>query len=260
MNAPDRIASAFEPALDSIEWANSAIEEFDTLARDFFHSDCAEFFTEFDPKTGENVFKVRIVKPLPVALRRKATEALVTTRHAFDQATFAARNLTSGFSTKGVNYPWAQNPVDMKRLLKARGIDERLWDVFAAQEPYPRGNGHSGGNNVVRALATIANNKHTVGLAIDLLPTITRFEEVIFVEAEEVNLGLCVWDGVKQEGELARVKGKAIYKNPNVFFNVSLDDPKLMNGLGAVRTLKVFLASGLRATQCLWARCEALKL
>jgi len=160
------IKSEFSRAYESISWAEEAILELNMEIRDFFKKDIATVITEVNPNTREHVQKLRMTQLLPKHFRRKATEALTNSRHAFDQATFAARNLTGKRSQKSVYYPWSQSPTDLKRLLSERGLDNALWRTFESHEPYPRSDAYIGGDDVMRSLATMANGKHTVGLSI----------------------------------------------------------------------------------------------
>ena len=92
----------FAPAQESIDWAKQAIEDLHRdLARFFDQPDVIEVVTEIDAQTGEYVKKVRVIKDVPNAFRRKATEALNNARHSFDQSVFAARNIVGKRSAKG---------------------------------------------------------------------------------------------------------------------------------------------------------------
>lgn len=165
----------FHPAEESIDWAERATAELDGMIDDFFKHDVAEVIVETDSDTGDNVQKLKFKADIPKNFRRKATEALNNARHSFDQSVFHARNILGKRSAKGVNYPWSRDPTDLTVLLAARGIDQRLWDTVRAHEPYPTSNTYAGGDDVIRTLATIANNKHTVGLRVNGLIARTRF-------------------------------------------------------------------------------------
>lgn len=253
------VEAEFAEAKESISWANEAIAEFDTAARNFFQPDAAVRITEINPDTGEKVLKVRLVKPLPRAFRRKATEALTALRHSFDQATFAARNLTSRRSTKSVYYPWSQGPTDLVRLLKERGIDQRLWDIFASHEPYARADGHAGGDDTIRALASIANKKHTVGLTVAGMSTGWAGGEIRanFVHTMSVSSGR--WDPVNNEIELVRWIGDLdVCNGQTVYFQIFLKDARLPDGTVAKSALEAFSAKANAVVESLEARCLEL--
>lgn len=255
------VEAKFAVAKDSISWAEEAIAEFDGVARAFFQPDAAHRLTEFDPDTGENVLKVRLVKPLPKALRRKATEALLSLKHSFDQATFAARTLTSGMSDKSVYYPWASGPADLIGRLKRYGIDERLWDVFAAHEPYRRSDGYAGGDDLIRTLATMANQKHTVGLAVS--GEANAWEGGGIGSRGYIDRMMLLsprWDAVKNEIELVRWVGDLHMRDgQTVYFKVLLKDARLPNGTVAKTALEAFSAKAHSVVESLQARCIDLR-
>lgn len=254
----EMVEAEFAPAKESVDWADEAIEEFHLAAGKFFNPDAAIVITEFDPDSGENVQKVRLKSPLPKTLRRKATEALVTLRHSFDQATFAARNLTGRRSNTGVNYPWSSGPTDTERLLEARGIDKRLWDVFVSHEPYPRTDTHPGGDDLIRTLATIANKKHTVGLTIGAQPEGWGgggFRGQSIHSLKIMNR----WDPVKNELEFLRWIGDVQFDgDQTVYFQVLFKDSRLPDRVAVRPALETFSAKAKAVIESLQSRCEEL--
>lgn len=249
------VIAEFAPARDSISWAKDAISEFDESAKRFFDGRTAQVVTDFDPKSGENVQKLRFRQPLPRELARKATEALTTTRHAFDQAAFAARNLTTGHSSKSVYFPWSQNPVDLERLLSKR-FDQRLWNVFRAHEPYPRSHTHSGGDDIIRSLATLANNKHTVGLSIHAHILGMRLPSIHGKIVQSMKVLTPRWDSAKNEADLIRWIGDVeIDGNYEFRFEVVFKDAGLSQPVSAGDGLYAFFRKAEAVVKDLQARC-----
>ncbi|WP_300544495.1 hypothetical protein [Maricaulis sp.] len=257
----EAVKREFAPAHESVEWANEAIDELHTAFKGFFQSGVTEVVTEFDAATSENVQKVRLTKPLPKAFRRKATEALTQARYAFDKATFAARNLATGRSNRSIYYPWARGPADLNRLLKARGIDQRLWDVFADHEPYPRGDSHPGGDDVIRTLAKMANDKHTVGLTVIGHITSTRYPSIHGRVVQSMDVLVPRWNPQKNEAELIRWRGDVEVNGDYEFsFDVALRDTRLPEPVNAIAALKGFSEKASLAAETLEARCQELGL
>lgn len=260
----DRIETEFAPARESVSWAEDAIAEFKDLVDGFFQGDLAEVITELDAQTGEKVQnekvqKLRIRRPIPKDFRRKAMEALVSARHAFDQAAFAARNLTSGHSDASVYYPWSNSPTDMERLLKSRGFDERLWDTFASQEPYGRANTHSGGDDVIRTLAKLANDKHTVGLSIGGHISSTSFPNIHGKVVQSMQVLTPRWDSIKNEAELIRWIGDVEIQGDYKFrFEIVFKTSRLPHPVSALGGLSAFAAKAKAAIERLQARCAEL--
>ncbi|KRE04565.1 hypothetical protein ASE61_06425 [Bosea sp. Root670] len=254
------VEAAFKPAKESVSWAEEAVAELNAATAAWLRGDIAEIVTEFDTQSGENVRKLRLREGPPGALRRKATEALVTTRHAFDQATFAARNLISGPPKKrSTNFPWSANPTDLVRLLKEKGIDERLWDVFAAHHPYPRSETYAGGNDVLRTLATMANDKHTVGLSVTADIVSTSSPPIIGRYVQSLTMLNPEWDPVKNEAELVRWIGDVDIEGDYEFgFQVILQDARLPQTVNAATGLSGFARKAKLVIEHLQARCAQL--
>lgn len=216
--------------------------------------------TDFDPEIGQKVHKLRLKTPLPMAfLRRKATESLTNARHAFDQATFAARNLVSGHSNKSIYFPWASNPIDLKRLLENRGIDPRLWDIFEFYEPYPTGDGYTGGSDAIRAMATMANSKHTVGLVVSPMVAFMRYP---------VQSGIVMrffyppqWDQAKDEAIIATWKEDAEPQGEyDLKFQILFDYAQFPHSINVPLALDYFAQAAEMVIERLERRCHELEL
>ncbi len=255
----DRVSLRFQPSHESASWADDAAKEFHAAAATFFQNDATCIVTEVELDSGDNVQKVRLKSPLPKSLRRKATESLTAAKHAFDQATFAARNLCGPAHGKSVYFPWAQNPTDLRRALENRGIDERLWSVFEAHAPYKASDAHPAGNDVVRELATLANRKHTLGLAVAAHIVSVGFPSVKTGAVKRLTIPMPVWDSVKNEAELIRWNGDAtVYGNYNFTFQILLQDPGLTQPVNAADALAAFATKAKAVAQDLETRCRAL--
>lgn len=260
---PEDVIAEFDPPKKSVRWAQDAIQELTASAAGFFQGRPTEIITEVDAQTGEHVQKIRLTRPLPDAIARKATESLVNARHAFDQAIFAARNVVSGRSRKSIYYPWANTPTDLGHLLRTRGIDQRLWNTIKAHEPYPRAQTHAGGNDLIRVLATMANDKHTVGLSVGGTITAMRHPDVMFGSGPPgcfVEVKTPRWDSKKNEAETIRWKGddvavKGYYRTD---FEIRLENPGLPHSVNAVSGLAQFAEKAKTVVETLQARCLEL--
>lgn len=260
---PEAVIAEFEPPKKSVGWAQDAIRELSASATAFFQGNPTQIVTEVDPQTSEHIQKLRFPKPLPNSLARKATEALVNARHAFDQAMFAARNLVSGRSHKTIYYPWAQNPTDLEHLLRSRGIDQRLWDTIKVHEPYPGSHTYVGGNDLIRMLASMANDKHTVGLSVGGTITSMRHPDVMFGSpgpGSFVEILSPKWDPKKNEAETIRWKGDDIQVTGyyRTDFEILLQDSVPAHSVNAIRALSDFAEKSKTVVETLQARCLEL--
>jgi len=250
----DTVIAEFEPSKESVRWAQTAIQELDREAAAFFKSDVTEIITQIDAQSNEHIQKVRLKQKLPSGLARKATEALTNSRHAFDQAAFAARNIVSGRGNDSVYYPWARSPIDLSHRLK--NMDQRLWTTFQLHEPYPRSDAHVGGNDVIRALARLANDKHTVGLGVNGHIRSMGHPPIVTRQTQFIGIRTPKWDPDKNEAELMRWIG-----NPKIgcdyqfAFEIVLKDAGLAHPVNAVAGLIDFSAKANTVIETLQARC-----
>jgi len=250
------VLTAFAPARDSVSWAKDAVTELKEASEGFFQDDVGGIVTQIDGDTGENVQKLILNKRLPKRMARKATEALNNAKNAFDQATFAARNLTGKRSKKSIYYPWSQTPIDLERLLQKRQIDQRLWDTFRSHQPYPRVDEHIGGDDVIRALATLANKKHTIGLGVNGHIAMTRFPSVTAVSVQSLKILTPRWDPEKNEAELIRWIGDVNLEGNYEFrFEVVLQDATFSHPMNAIANISAFTQKAEVVTESLQVRC-----
>lgn len=253
------VEEEFAPAKESISWAEDATAELCSMIDAFFKNHVAKIVVEMDPKTGENVQKLKFLAHIPKDFRRKATEALNNARHSFDQSVFAARNLLSTRSSKGVNFPWSRDPTDLEQLLATRGVDARLWDILRSHEPYGTSDDHPGGDDLIRTLATVANNKHTVGLAANGHVTSTGFPNITFNSGMKFEILNPRWDPRKNEVELVRWQGDLEMDGDyNFEFIVCLKDARLAPPVDVVYALRVFTAKSQSVHDSIKAKCLEL--
>ena len=151
-----------------LDWAHGAHATAQRMWVEFMVGKKCELVTEEYPEAGYKVQKVVVPGVMPPTIEENATNALNHLRNAFDQMIFAACRAI-GKPVKGGHYPWATGPTDLEhRLLNKKTgketIPSEFWDLIRSQEPYPASDAHEGGNTLVRAIATLANTKHTIGL------------------------------------------------------------------------------------------------
>lgn len=216
------------------------------------------FIHEFEPETGYTAFKWRMFNPLPRIFRRKATDSLLYARHSFDQAIFAACNAFDPTIRKSIYFPWSKDPTDLDNLLKRRKIPEQFWGAITAQEPYSRSDTYPGGDDLIRGLASVANRKHTVGLAAQVnIAEATNSVMNITGKTKRIVLGGSTWDTLKNEVVLGIYEGQ----NPNmgndaeIRFQVLLKDSYLPHPVDALFGLNSFVIAAQSNLKLLKAAC-----
>lgn len=157
----DPFASAFQ----SLKWADQGIGEIDAAARIFFENCFYRIWNERDPDTHEQLTKVRVYSVVSDNIVRKTAEANRNIKDSFDRALFGARQALSEKTNKTVTFPWAQDPDDLEKRLQNRLIEPATHSVIRQFEPFFRGAGYEGGDNVIRTLAQLGGKaKHTYDL------------------------------------------------------------------------------------------------
>lgn len=257
MLSREEAIAEFEPPKQSVRWAQDAVRELSEAATAFFAKpNLTAPVMQLDGQTGERVYKIVLVERFPESFARKATEALTTTRHAFDQAIFAAKNLVSGRSADSIYYPWANTPRDLEHLLKSRSIDQRLWSTIQSHEPYPRSNTHVGGDDGIRALAKIANRKHTIGLSLGGIVLQLGSPDIVGLRYQSLKFFTPIWDSKKNEAELARWIGDIeVRGNYRVTLQIILEDPSFSEPMNILPALKSFTTKANSVIETLQARC-----
>lgn len=153
----------FESAQFLVGWANTQFNELKTLIEAFLDSGPTTMVKEFNNQTRMNELKVRF-NPVPGNIRGKTSNIIKDLRDALDQATNAATSLISGKTKRNAHFPFAGSPDDFDTAVarnQCKDIPPSLHATLKGYEPYPSGDGWSGGNNFLRLLGRVSGpNKH----------------------------------------------------------------------------------------------------
>lgn len=225
------VGNAFESAEYLAAWASKEVAQFAAMREAFFtEPNTSARVVEFDPDSGQYVGKIRLLKPLPMEMRGLASNVIKNFRDALDQTTFAATLLIREKRSNRAHFPFGESPDDLENSLSRRrsvpcqGLPEELFPVLRQCEPYPRGDGYSGGKDAVRALGRVSgDNKHAVTLTVSgttvgasLLPPAIKVGPggaALFVPTE--------WDPLKNEMKLFTFPpGGYVEANIEVAFSV----------------------------------------
>jgi len=260
---------AFNRPKESIAWAREAINELDVSFRDFFHPKPLGPIikgrkpygqvVDIDPETGDEVHKFKIFDAVPSALSRRATEALGNLRNSFDQSVFAACSAIGRIPKKGnLHFPWRTSPIDLNRTLENGPVTAEFWEVIKREEPYPTGNGYTGGDDTIREIAKLANGKHTVGLAIT--PRVSSYTHPsIFSSGNRVVIPGIRWDPVKNEMIMAIVSpGTDVKHDYKVQLQVGLDVAPPLRDIPAIALFNAFADRAESFTKAIEAECSKI--
>jgi hypothetical protein len=203
---------AFKRVEQLIDISETAIQELVSEWKAFNIESPLNIVSEVEAETGVTVFKLVLTREIPVILERRAIEALNNLKNAFDQMVFSTGKAI-GRPVKERHYPWTDSPRGLEIIRNSKGngkVPPEVWDEIERQAPYSRGDNYPGGDDLVREMARLANDKHTIGLAI--LPAFRRNVQRVQIDRMVGNAlfesaGLPYWDPVKKEAVLARSGG-----------------------------------------------------
>jgi hypothetical protein len=183
----------------------------------------------------------------------------VNIRHSFDQVTYAACVRVAGPRRKDVTFPWANSPRDLDIRMEGKNIPHEIRDVFRGQQPYPTSDSHSGGNDLIRSLAKVANDKHTVGFSLSAQTSFTRGPAFVGGIVQQRTVGGFPWDPVKNEKVVAKWVGHAKIKGKcSAGLIIVLDAKRLPQPIEAVWGLTEFAAAAEKLMEDMRARIAEL--
>ena len=161
-------ADPFAKPQKLLDWAHGSHNSFKGAWEGFILNAEHRLVAEENLEGGYVAQKVVISGDLPSAVEEHATVSLNHLRNAYDQMLFAACRAI-GRPIRDGHYPWTMNPKDLEHRLfnKKTGketIPREFWDLIRRQKPYPASDTYEGGDSLVRAVAALANTKHTIGL------------------------------------------------------------------------------------------------
>lgn len=257
--------SAFSRPQKLIDRVKAALADAHAAARTFFEGDSAKVIIEHDPEPGFKVRKLVFTSGLPDVVEGRLTDAMNNTRNAFDQAIFAACAAIDK-PRKDTHYPWADSETDLTdwRLRNKKSgketIPKELWDVLISHDPYPRKEANGRGDTGIRAMATLANRKHTVGIELYAMVTSMKTGTAFLSGTAEVRIP--VWNPIKNEIILYRWNGPdAQFGGVERFtFDVVFDAtaPQPLQGLPAIPCMHAFIEQAQVVCDTLKARAAEL--
>jgi hypothetical protein len=197
--------SHFDVPQEAVNWAKTCICLAEEGVKSYLQKQAFASVVELDPETGQQLTKIKLVSPLPIDVAGFLRNALVDTKHSFDQSLFAAAQ-TVGCVRFDKNYPWSQSIKGLKTIMEKRQRDRKaalpqiIVDEIFRQQPYATGEALSSGHDLIREIAHMVNNKHTIGFrAAASIESVTMTSVMIGGGSVFSN-----WDPVKEEMVLAR--------------------------------------------------------
>ena len=137
-----------------LAWADGHIKRFEAKALDFLQSDPYLIVADIEPKTGDEVFRVKFIKPFPDCLGLITADALHNLRSILDHLAYAVALLPTSqpVNLKNVSFPIC---------LEASGSQAPPGGFFSQYEGGPLLGVVQGGIEVIRGLQPYQRPKPT---------------------------------------------------------------------------------------------------
>jgi hypothetical protein len=215
-----------------IEFAIRRIDELKSEVSIFSKLNPFIEFVEHDANTGEQIFKVKLTKPMPHLLSAIAIEAIGHLRAALDQAGHSVA-LAAGKNGRKGHFPFGSTLDEALscKNFKCKDIPQDIFDVMISYKPF------KGGNDLLWGLNKLSNlYKHEI-----VVPLITFSSGLTVVKGSmsgPATLGL-KWDQAKNEWEVARVgKGGKLDMKFEYTFCVAIGNIEIVHGRPATDFLE----------------------
>jgi hypothetical protein len=217
----------------SVEHAKRRILELEGEITVFNKTDPCARVLERDPNTAEFVHKIKLVKPLPVALSGIAFDAVTNLRSALDQAGFAVA-VAAGKNGRAAHFPFGETLAEVRSRAKggSKNIPKEIFDVMVSAKPY------KGGNILLWALNKLCNtNKHEI-----IIPMGMAAGGVVMASGTSMKGPLKIsvprWDSAKNEMEYLRTGPTTVADiNCLLTFYVAIGKIEIMEGQTAPTVL-----------------------
>lgn len=247
----------FKPVTVSLTWARKSIELAQTAIYGFFlNPKHTEQFTSFDKRTGMTTLKVRLLAEIPCDYHQHVSEALMHTKHAFDQIIHAGCDAI-GKPIEKSSYPWATNPTQLEGRFKQMKMPTEFQELIRIQAPYAS-NPDGRGDTFIRDISTIINKKHDLGIKVAASADVRDIELRLPTASIDILMGQ--WNCLSKEIDILRWRGdigsgQGFYK---VSYCAALDAPGELGNTPADVSALGFLHKAEIVCESFKLRCEEI--
>jgi hypothetical protein len=177
--------------------------------------------TEVDPKTGEQVYKVKLIKPMPVHLENIVADAFNNLRNALDQAVF-------GLGKKKGYFPIRDTEAEFERAMGElrKKLPPEICKLVVKFKPYKTGNDHLWALNKISG-----TNKHGIIRPVGIYTGDVHVKSGWIGGPGGGTVGNPGWDRDKNELVIARVRsGGEFHMNFHFTPHIALNDVEIVDG------------------------------
>jgi hypothetical protein len=238
-----------------------AREHIDHLAAEikaFFDRRPYAHVVETDPKTLQQVYKIRLTAALPARLPAVLKDATSNLRDALDHAVYAAAVTLGVSEPTATGFPFANNEPHLYGELgtwKFTHVPQSIHPVLVSFKPYP------GGNDLLVGLNRIRNpNTHRIIVPVGFATMGNEISIAHGTIGGNSQIGYSRWDAAKNEVEFMRLgQGSQMHYTVKASFDVTFGDLEFVGGKPVVATLRKIMAEVNRVVLALEAECARLK-
>jgi hypothetical protein len=212
--------------------------EFRGRCQAFADSDPACIIEELDPRSGDKIVYLRLIKPLSPSVRPVISDAINNCRHALDQSVnIAAIEIRGGKAN--TYFPFGENAARFASIYDT----SRYGPIPTQLRPYINGlKPYFGGDDVLCFLNRITGpNKHQIILTVEASP-------IGYIASGQLggdsSLGIWPWDAAKKQCQIGRCRAGGTWEMnfKTVSFSISVGNGGPMQGQPAIGALDAFLS------------------
>jgi hypothetical protein len=226
----------------------------------FFSDEPYTHRRDVDPETGEDVFKIVLVKEIPDEIFAMAGDAFGNIRECLDQTayTVATACRLSNTKLKRIYFPFASDSSSMNKAIrdKCSGIPEEIKALYRSFKPY------KGGDDALWALNEIANTKkHRYLVPVGNYVGGATFNDISVASCQDLSIMFPYWDGAKNELVYMRGRGLTDFNyEVKVSFDIAVSQIDVLRGQPVIGLLNHLAGRAATIVSQVEAKCVEVGL
>ncbi|WAC22908.1 hypothetical protein [Blastomonas sp. SL216] len=237
----------FDSVQQEIEWARSNLNRAGILLDQYVESQPFSLVIEDDAETGGKIHKIKRMVDPPTEIGHLIRNSILDLKHSFDRSLHVAA-FTAGREDFNKNYPWSENVAGLKAILRSRqsknstSLPLNIIKEIFRQKPYSGEKMPISSRYLVREMAQMANNKHSIGFEFVARPSGTMISGFMSYNA---SISFGTWDAVNKESVFVRVwpGGHAAYGQTSISVDIFFKRDGPIGKVPASVALREFLKS-----------------
>ena len=225
------MSAGFDSPKSLISHAKEDLSNVIATSKEVFRRGGHEQIIDREPETGHKRYKIRFAGKVPARVSYDINNILNNLRHSLDQGLVASVEALTGKRSGTIYFPFRTSKSDLGSWFLSKefsAVPADLYPLLQSFEPYPRGAGYAGGNDLLCAIAKIVGpNKHqvTIKAALNLGPSFKA--DTLRSTGRVYMMGMPpIWDMANNEMVLATVADDCeLHYDLKFEFYVAFGDP-----------------------------------